>query len=105
MKKLCFLFMMFFLYSTSNVSAQISGNNFDLQKYQVKLQKFVESLTPEERMMFAYSFSQSSRGNGLSSSTEDKIDKIYDILKGLESITCDSAYSGKLECKKRLGYY
>ena len=106
MKRSLFLFVVIVSLSTHNVFAQVKNNTFDYQAYQMKVQKFIETLTPEEKTMFYVSFlaqNKSSRECELDWSTKDKIDKIYDILEEVEKITCDSSWHGKLECERK-GY-
>lgn len=77
----------------------------------MKVQKFIETLTPEEKTVFYISFlaqnkSTSGRKCELDWSIERKIDKIeeiYNILKEVKKITCDSRWNGKLECERN-GY-
>ena len=106
MKKIYFVLTIIVILFTQNVFAQEKNNAFDPQAYQIKVQKFIETLTPEERMMFYISFLAQNNSSGkceLDWSTKDKIDKIYDILKGVKKVTCDSAWHGKLECERN-GY-
>ena len=68
--------------------------NFDYQAYQMKLQKFLETLTPQEKIIFVMSQSKSSS----SSSIEGKIDDIYDKLEEMDRKLRLGSYSLDCNC-------
>ena len=68
MKKICFLFILFTLLSVNNSVAQYampqsSTNTFNIRAYQEKLKKFIDTLTPQEQLVFISSMTQSSSSN------------------------------------------
>ena len=59
------LFVLSVLLGINNAMAQETTNpfdfrNFDYQAYQIKLQKFLETLTPQERIIFVMSQNKNS---------------------------------------------
>ena len=107
MKKLSFLLVLFTLLSVNNSTAQyvvpqFSNNTFNMQLYQEKVKKFVDTLTPQEKSFFLSSMEKSSSVTEceLDLATKRKIDDIYAILKEAGKIKCDSYYDGKLKCQR-----
>ena len=111
MKKM--LLVLSIILGINNAMAQETTNpfdflNFDFQAYQVKLQKFLETLTPQERIIFIMSQSKSSSNSSkeceLDSSTKnkidkiDKIDKIYDKLEDMDRRLRNGSYSLDCDC-------
>ena len=82
-------------------------HNFDYQSYQVKLQKFMETLTPQEQIIFVMSqtknTSTSSKEYELDGNIEDKINEIYNKVKEIDShisygIDCNNLYEVDCHC-------
>lgn len=93
------LFVLSVLLGINNAMAQETTNpfdfhNFDYQAYQMKLQKFLETLTPQEKIIFVMSQSKSSS----SSSIERKIDDIYDKLEEMDRKLRLGSYSLDCDC-------
>ena len=105
MKKI-FLVLSFLLIINTAMAQEISNlfnfQNFDYQSYQTKVQKFLETLTPQEKIIFVMSqtksSSSSSRECELDSSVERKIDDIYEKVKDIDQ----NLYYGwkyKIDCE------
>ena len=89
------LFVLSVLLGINNAMAQEATNpfdfrNFDYQSYQIKLQKFLETLTPQEKIVYIMSQSKSSSSSSgeceLDSGIERKIDDIYEKVKDIDNI-------------------
>ncbi|MBQ8750615.1 MAG: hypothetical protein IJZ30_03140 [Alphaproteobacteria bacterium] len=101
------LFVLSVLLGINNAMAQETTNpfdfrNFDYQAYQIKLQKFLETLTPQERIIFVMSqnknSSNSSKECELDSGIERKIDDIYEKVKKIDNNLYFGSYY-KIKCK------
>ncbi len=105
MKKI--MLIIYILLNMTPAMAQETENlfdfrNFDYQAYQIKLQKFLETLTPQERIIFVMSqnknSSNSSKECELDSGIERKIDDIYKKVKDID----DNLFYGmyyKIKCE------
>ena len=97
------MLIMYILLNITPAMAQETTNpfdfrNFDYQAYQIKLQKFLETLTPQERIIFIMSQSKSSSSSTIDSDIERKIDEIYKKVKDID----DNLYYGmyyQIDCK------
>ena len=106
MKKI-FLVLSFLLVINTAMAQETSNlfnfQNFDYQSYQTRVQKFLETLTPQEKIIFV--MSQSSRECELDSSVERKIDDIYEKVKDIYEKVKDidqNLYHGwkyKIDCE------
>lgn len=102
MKKIVFILLI--LFTTSEVMAQ---ENADVVKsYMAKYQKFIESLTPQERIIYMLSHSCNSSSSSSSSecdldySTKRKIDDTYDLVKKIHDNLRGWGYDDyKIKCK------
>lgn len=97
------------MYTLLNITpavAQETTNPIDFhnfEAYQIKLQKFLETLTPQERIIFVMSQSKSSSNSSkeceLDWNTKNKLDKIEDIYDKLEEMDRKLRYgSYSLDC-------
>ena len=106
MKKM--LLVLSIILGINNAMAQDTENlfdfrNFDYSAYQAKVQKFLETLTPQEKIVYimsqSKSSSSSSEGCELDWSTKNKIDKIDEIYDKLEDMDRKLRYgSYSLDC-------
>ena len=93
MKKM--LLVLSIILGINNAMAQDTENlfdfrNFDYLAYQAKVQKFLETLTPQEKIVYIMSqnknSSNSSKECELDSGIERKIDDIYEKVKDIDNI-------------------
>ena len=102
MKKLCFLFVLLAFGNVSHSLAQYAmpqypvpqpqNNTFNIQVYQQKLQKFIETLTPQEKMLFMLSQNKRSLGLSSNSTVEEKLDEIYEKIDDIYDKVDDVEY-------------